>query len=332
MNDLEKVLEIIDNNLYSKYKKLVDELEDKVYPNINESLAVDYGIYTNHNKEHFDLVIEQAGHILKVKEILQIVYKENDIEKLNTEERKKFFFLNSLELFILLCAIRVHDIGLIIDRENHATNILYTMSILKIDNISNVVKQVISKIATAHTGSKEGEKDTIKILDKMIAIKNQYVRPQTLAAILRFSDELEEGEHRTSLTNIITGKIKDENIVFHKYSLSLIDLSINHNEYCLTLQFEIEEKENKIYKKPNGKEVKLIEEIYNRLQKLEVERKYFHRFMCNSLSIEKIHSKINFKDEYGNYNKEILVTTMDTYPSVESHGLEDLKKEIEAMQ
>ena len=51
MNDLEKVLEIIDNNLYSKYKKLVDELEDKVYPNINESLAVDYGIYTNHNKE-----------------------------------------------------------------------------------------------------------------------------------------------------------------------------------------------------------------------------------------------------------------------------------------
>ena len=43
-------------------------------------------------------------------------------------------------------------------------------------------------------------------------------------------------------------------------------------------------------------------------------------------------SKINFKDEYGNYNKEILVTTMDTYPSVESHGLEDLKKEIEAMQ
>ena len=54
--------------------------------------------------------------------------------------------------------------------------------------------------------------------------------------------------------------------------------------------------------------------------------------MCNSLSIEKIHSKINFKDEYGNYNKEILVTTMDTYPSVESHGLEDLKKEIEAMQ
>ena len=36
MNDLEKVLEIIDNNLYSKYKKLVDELEDKVYPNINE--------------------------------------------------------------------------------------------------------------------------------------------------------------------------------------------------------------------------------------------------------------------------------------------------------
>ena len=33
-----------------------------------------------------------------------------------------------------------------------------------------------------------------------------------------------------------------------------------------------------------------------------------------------------------NYNKEILVTTMDTYPSVESHGLEDLKKEIEAMQ
>lgn len=332
MNDLEKVLEIVDNNLYLKYKKLVDDLETKVYSSINESLAVECGIYTNHDKKHFDLVVRQAGNLLKANEILELVHKKRDISTFDFQEKKLFFFLNSLELFILLCSIRVHDIGLIINRVDHASNIIYTISILNIE-ISKVIKQTIAKIAGAHTGkSKDGDKDTIRNLEKIESISSQNIRTQTLAAIVRFSDELEEGEHRTNDSKLTCEKVKAENIIFHKYSLSLVDLSINHNEHCLILQFEIEKNENVIYKKPDGTETTLLKEIHNRLQKLEVERKYFHRFMCSSLSIERIHSKINFKDEHGNYERTISVTTMDTYPNVENHGLEDLKKEIEAIQ
>lgn len=329
MNDLEKILEIVDSNSYSKYKSLVNELESKVYPCINEALAVECGIYTNHDKKHFDLVVKQAGNLLKANEILELVHKKSDLTTFDFQEKKLFFFFNSLELFILLCAIRVHDIGLIINRVDHSSNIIYTTSILNIE-ISKVIKQTIAKIAGAHTGkSKDGDRDTIRNLEKIDSINSQSIRPQTLAAIVRFSDELEEGEHRTNDAQLVCGNIKEENIIFHKYSLSLVDLSINHNEHCLTLQFEIDENENIVYKKPTGIETTLLKEIQNRLQKLEVERKYFHRFMCSSLSIEKIHSKINFKDQHSNYNKTISVTTMDTYPNEEVYGLEELTNEIE---
>lgn len=328
LRDLEKILQVVDEDLFNKYSKLVDELTEKVYKNINESLAISYGIYTNHDKEHFDKVVEQAGYLLNAEKILQVVYKEKDIPKLDCTEKTIFFFLNSMELFVLLCSIRVHDIALLIDRENHSSNIVYTISILNID-LDRSIKNIISEISGAHTGeTKNNSKDKISELKKLESIRSQKIRPQMLAAIVRFADELEEGYHRTSQSKLTAGKVEPKNIVFHKYSLSITDLSINHDDNKVILTFEIDDTENEVYEKPDGKKVTLLEEIYNRLQKLEQERKYFHRFLCNSMSIEGIESKIHFRDVYANLGEYISVNTGETYPSINNHGLEKLEEKI----
>ena len=326
MKNLEKILEIIDKKLYTEYDRLVQDLTKKVYSCINEALAIDNGIYTNHDKEHFDLVIEQAGHLLNAEKILEIVYKQNDIKQLSCDEKKDFFFLNSMELFILLCSIRVHDIGLVIDRANHSTNVLYTISMLTIE-LRTHVKQLITEISGAHTGKDDtGSKDKIFNLPKDKNVNSIPIRPQILAAIVRFSDELEEGTNRTNNTMIIFEKVQETNIVFHKYSLSLADLSINIEEQRIILTFYILETETEIYIKPDGEKVTLLEEIYNRLQKLEQERKYFHRFLCNTRSIEQIECNIIITDEHSNPTDNISVSTFETYPKIEEYGLLRLKE------
>ncbi len=215
-----------------------------------------------------------------------------------------------------------------INREDHSSNVIYTVSILNID-LPKSIKQIISDISGAHTGKTMSDsKDKINELDKLTTIKSKEIRPQMLAAIVRFSDELEEGEHRTSETKLTTGAVETNNIVFHKYSLSITDLSINHLENKISLVFEIHNTEKELYEKPNGDKVTLLEEIYNRLQKLEQERKYFHRFLCSSLSIEKIESQICFIDKFSNIDKSISINTGETYPSLNDYGLEELKEQI----
>ena len=329
LKDLEKILQEIDKELFDKYISLVNELEQKVYKNINESLAVEYGIYTNHDKKHFDRVVEQAGYLLQAEKILQIVYKEKDLNKLSCEEKERFFFLNSFELFILLCSIRVHDIALLVNREDHSSNIIYTTNLLNIE-IERSIKKIIAEISGAHTGITQNQtKDKINELDKLTTIRSKKIRPQVLAAIVRFSDELEEGEHRTSSTNLLTEKIKKENIVFHKYSLAITDLSVDHDGSRISITFEIDENEREEYIKPNGDKVTLLKEIYLRLQKLEQERKYFHRFLCNAMSIESIESKIFFRDKYANLSSPVIAKTGDTYPGLDEYGLNELKNRIE---
>lgn len=329
LKDLEYILQIMDQDLFQKYSFLVNELENKVYNEINEILAIENGIYTNHDKRHFDLVIEQAGYLLQAEKILKLVNNQSDKNKFDCDELKTFFFLNNFELFILLCSIRVHDIALIINRKDHSTNITYTMSILNIE-IKSAVKKIIAKISGAHTGkSINHDKDKISDLAKMEMSGSQHYRPQVLAAIVRFADELEEGEHRTCATKIKANKIDPKNIIFHKYSLSLIDLSIDHEESCIKVEFEVPITEIEIYEKPNGEKVTLLQEIYNRLQKLEVERKYFQRFLCNFFSIETVKAKISFVDEHSNIVEEVLCKTGDNFPKIEEFGLEELKLKME---
>lgn len=326
LKDLEKILQIIDKDLFAEYVDIVRDLRENIYKNINVALAITEGIYTNHDGIHFDLVVEQAGKLLKADKILQIVNKENDINKLSCEDKNIFFFLNSKELFILLCSIRVHDIGLILSRNEHESAVVFVSNMLGV-KIKTRTKRLIAEISGAHSGETSlGSRDKIGSFSKFENIASHTIRPKILAAIVRFADELEEGEHRTSPTYLTVGKVQKENIIFHKYSLSLIDLSINHNESSIDLKFEISETDIlEKHMKPDKKEVTLLEEIYNRLQKIEQERKYFYRFLCNSLIIESVNSKIAITDAYGNIINTITTTTSEEYPGKESYGLEKLK-------
>ena len=69
----------------------------------------------------------------------------------------------SSEIFILLCAIQIHDIGNINGREGHETSFQETFREIAKNIIPDTVTQKnIIRIAQVHSGSIGGSKDTIR--------------------------------------------------------------------------------------------------------------------------------------------------------------------------
>ncbi len=87
-------------NYFRRYTTLLDNLRRHIYPHINaglSSLSKSPGLYTDHGERHFDEVVRYAGLILE-----------------GVEDLEPF------ELYVLLCAIRIHDAGNVDGRETFA--------------------------------------------------------------------------------------------------------------------------------------------------------------------------------------------------------------------
>ncbi|WP_158659528.1 hypothetical protein [Pseudomonas sp. PONIH3] len=94
------------NDYYVQYSNFVNALRRDIYPGVDAGLAANSaisGYYTAHNAEHFDEVVRYAGDLLGA----------------STTEGVSKDVLTPYELYILLVAIRVHDVGNIEGREDH---------------------------------------------------------------------------------------------------------------------------------------------------------------------------------------------------------------------
>jgi len=138
-------------NYFELYKGLVSHLKTSIYKDIDSGLAANSkipGFYTAHNAEHFDEVVHHAGMLLGV------------------ETGEEYINLTAYETYILLVAIRVHDVGNIYGREGHEKKcftILKNMGPISGDD--DAEKKIIAKIAQAHGGKNSlGSNDTISEL------------------------------------------------------------------------------------------------------------------------------------------------------------------------
>lgn len=242
--------------LLAELRKETKPIEDVVY-------------LTHHDPGHVDTVIQRASDLVMLSEAAVTPY----------------------EAYLLLVSIHVHDAGLVYGRAGHAEacrKILWALGGKAGDDTPE--KQVIADIASAHSTGVSGDRDTIGKLQPACHTLGQRVRPQFLAAVLRFADELADDKSRASRFLLDQHLITKSSEVFHAYSSSLHSVVVA--DRGVSLVFYLTDKEALArYTKGNG-ETYLLEEILARSLKMHLERVYCMRFFPPERRVDSIDVKI----------------------------------------
>lgn len=262
-------------DIHSFQKRISEITEDKAILYLN-----------NHGEEHIEQVIQRAENI---------VY--------NFKGKS----LTEFEVFILLCAIHIHDIGNVLGRKEHERNLNQIFDGHVKDIITDTPeRRVIKSIAMSHGGKNmDGSKDTISRLNQTEDLLGEKIRPRLLAAILRLADELADDSTRKSTGALELGIVGEVSLIFQEYSrvLHTVKIEKNENGDCeISLVFELEIADlSKVYKMGHDEKY-LLDEIYDRTLKMERERRYCQKFMHSEIAINCINVKINI---YGECSEKI---------------------------
>lgn len=264
---------------YTQYKKLKDYLFDNVHKDVTIGANLkDPGILLNdHGPEHIETVIRRASDLI----------------------HNSKCSLTPYESYILLCCIEVHDVGNILGRMDHEKNskeiILNAPGVCGRDSIE---AKTITRIAETHGGKlSNGSQGKINTLEVEESLTYGKIRSRLIASILRFADELADDKTRANTSLLLSGKIPKKSEVFHAYAHCLQSVNINHSEQQIELKFMIHKNFlKKSYGKMN-KNVMLINEIYDRLYKMHLERMYCMSHSRGLIDLEKIRVDIEFYDD-----------------------------------
>lgn len=278
------------------------ERNDQIYNFAVENNTI---FLNNHGPEHCDKVILRINQILS--------YFEGE-------------FLSSYEVFLLLCAIQMHDIGNILGREGHevqGTRLLDQFCAHYIPD--SVERSVIKRIASVHGGKYNGDKDTITRLPEVEHANGIKVRYRLLAALLRFGDELADDSERADNIALKLGIITDSSLIFHEYSRVLHTVLINKcetNYITIELRYTLDINTARRKFKYGSCEKYLIDEIYDRTLKMERERRYCMRFFRPYIQLQKIKVSIQIMDEYYTWILDEITFTLEDigYPVLPQDG------------
>lgn len=300
------------------YKALVQHLRSNIYKDVDAGLAAntpEHGLYTAHNSEHFDEVVLYAGELLGVKD--------------GSEDVK----LSPYELYVLLVAIRIHDAGNIHGREEHEKKCFTVLrNCGAASGEDDAEKKIIGSIAQAHGGkTPSGDKDTIGALEQTYGISRHPIRQRLIAAIVRFADEICESRRRASNYLLQHGMVPKHSELFHRYAASITESSVTVADRRISLRYTVKLSDAVqawgCAVSGDKTESFLIDEILERLQKMDRERKYCNRFSREIYTIDEIRASIDVVDDDYDLAYQISVPDLFDFGYPDGNG-DHLKKKL----
>lgn len=248
--------------------------------NLGAHLA-DNAVLTDHGIKHIETVMNRA-------EMIYNSFSPN---------------LIGYELYFLLLAIHIHDIGNIYGRTRHEERIAEVISQIS-DYFPDdaAARSLIISIAKCHSGTIEDNLDTICTLPDSSRIHNITIRPRLLASILRLSDELAEDSSRASRYLLENNMLPENNRIYHYYAKTLRIPTINSNEILLHYIIDNPSSPNPgnidylLFRSRfphNGSNIYLYDYIMQRITKCYCELRYCSRFLLpHSIRIDAIRATI----------------------------------------
>jgi len=263
-----------DRNYVSQYRSLEDYLFEDVHPEVEKlAMTVDDGYLTDHGPSHIRTVIDRASQMIG-----------------DPTDR-----LSPYEVYVLLVAIHIHDLGNIYGRAGHEGKLTAIMSHIGSRLGKDAVElQIIRDIAAAHGGkvSDGTNADTIGTLQPEEPFRSEAVRMQLLAAILRFADELADDTDRASRLALELEKLPEDAHIYHQYAHRLYSVRVHRNPGCVDLRFTLDSDVACRTFEKDGKPKYLLDEIYSRTMKTHVECVYCCRFMHDLVRLDAINVRI----------------------------------------
>lgn len=281
-----------DHDFPTDYKSISNQLNKWVHPYVNSgAMLEDNGYLTDHGPDHIRMLIKRISSFISI----------------DSEHPE---YLNPFEVLILLLAAHIHDVGNIFGRNNHHLNAQKIIDQLGhgVAGQYRIIWEYVYQIASAHKGS------VIQNLNREDSFLSCPFRPQLLAAILKFADELSEDASRADRYSVYTGLLqskKPEAELYHQYALSLISLDPDLKSRVIKYSFQLDEDlalktfpkridESKL------ENVYLIDEIYLRTLKAHYERLYCMRFMRPNINFDLIKVSIRIKLKSGNVVEKVF--------------------------
>jgi len=269
-----------------------------------------FGCYTTARKNLLENILEEIKriqpnmtdhgprHICDVLKNIQELLGESIGEWNNQSKLLSNGKLNGVELYILGLSALFHDVGNVFSRTEHQNQIGHIYDFAMGTNTGNQhdeQKKLVLSICRAHCGEgPDGSKNTLSFVGDSSQLERLEVKPRLLAPLLRFADELAEGEQRTSHFMISQDAYSSDSMSYHKYAnCSSVNIDRKNGRICLTYHIKIGDNAN------NGvsslKELEtLLPFIYKRIEKLNQERQYA-RYYCFLLEpFKEVSATFNF--------------------------------------
>jgi hypothetical protein len=289
-----------DQHLRSTYVAFSSAMTNDVHPFVTQNAnIVDKGYLTDHGPAHIQRVIECASKIVS--------FGNGD--------------LNAYECFVLLIAINYHDIGNSLGRFKHEEKIGEVLakffSPLSFDELDRFLA---TEIASKHGGDTNGNKDKINELERETKWRGNDVRPQLLASILKFSDEIAETRDRADVKALSLGTLKGhEAEIFHVFAAGINSLepdfragSIHYKFFFKKCDFE------RTYSKGAVK-AELLDYIYERSVKSYFEAIYCSKYAKGFFYFDRVSVQVEVYSNEGSRKLRDL-TYVVTGPSVYPDG------------
>ena len=261
-------------NYVSQYRSLEDYLFEHVHPEVEKlAMTVDGGYLTDHGPSHIRTVIDRASQMIG-----------------DPKNR-----LSPYEVYVLLVAIHLHDLGNVYGRKEHEKKLPEIMSEIGSRLGKDAVElHIIRDIAAAHGGKDSGgtNADTIGALQVEEPFRSEAVRMQLLAAILRFADELADDTDRASRLALELNGLPEDAKIYHQYAHRLYSARVHPESGFAELRFTLDSDVACRTFKKDGEPTYLLDEIYFRTMKTHVERAYCCRFMHDLVRLDALNVRI----------------------------------------
>lgn len=223
--------------------------------------------------------------------------------------------LTGMDLYCLCLMILFHDVGNLDGRKNHNKKITEVYNrVRNRDPKFNQERRVVIKGAEAHCGvTSSGDRDTLAGVEEIESIEGCRIKLREMAAVLRLADELAEGPQRTSNYMIDTGRYSEESRIFHKYaSITNVFIDKGNNRIVLSYYFDIKKKDLQ----DNTEITRLVHFVFERINKLDEERRYTKYYTLLLADLKKTEVSINFYYEGMPIEglEQLKVILMDQYP------------------